>query len=394
MRIRIVLNHRMCRLWTSLAAIIAVWMMGATVAVAQDIAGTYAHVRDFDGTVPKSGASVTLTFTGGASGSVTLRATQPGETVTDTGTYSIHGNLITIRFNEVGWAAGNQHFQFDGCTLILPFKALSATPGPGTSTWRKQDSKCGGSGLGGFAAPGAPGAPAAPGAPGTGKGNLTELVGQWTGRGAGEEVRSRRPRVMTLTVKHNAEFFFHISGKGEIQGEGTIEYDLTQDTTGLDSLVASVRAAAGIAAGMPTGVPGQAAKTMGDVSKAPGVGLQYTAPHLKYGKEVRHFKFQGRLEKIGIENGIQQWRMYLDQVGDFPRPNGKVDNQLIAAWEVQGVKGEKPFPCWSPFLKNPGMLRRGPGGTWVVEFQETGTHRNGVKPWQEYSYVWMARQIK
>jgi hypothetical protein len=31
---------------------------------------------------------------------------------------------------------------------------------------------------------------------------------------------------------------------------------------------------------------------------------------------------------------------------------------------------------------------------WMAEFQEEGTHRNGVKPWQEYAYVWMARQNK
>ncbi len=138
-----------------------------------------------------------------------------------------------------------------------------------------------------------------------------------------------------------------------------------------------------------------AAKIIQESFKTPQLGLQYNAPHLKYGKEIRHFKFRGRVEKtVLMGGGGEQWRMSLEQIGDFAKPGGKADNQLVAAWEVQGVKEEKSFPCWSPFLENAGILRRGPGGSWVVEFQETGTHRNGVKPWQEYSYVWMARQIK
>lgn len=54
-------------------------------------------------------------------------------------------------------------------------------------------------------------------------------------------------------------------------------------------------------------------------------------------------------------------RMYLEQVGDYTTPEGKADNQLIAEWEVSGKKEEKPFPTWSPFLKDPGILRRGLG---------------------------------
>jgi hypothetical protein len=144
MKIRNIIKHRTFRSLPLLAVIFfGVCVVEAALSVAQNIAGSFAHVHDSDGTVPKRGATVEITFTGGTKGSVKLLATQPGETVTDTGTYSIKGNRITIHFKEVEWEAKNQPFQFDRCTLILPFKALSSSPGPGTSTWQKQDPECG-----------------------------------------------------------------------------------------------------------------------------------------------------------------------------------------------------------------------------------------------------------
>jgi hypothetical protein len=120
---------------------ISAWLL-IPAARAQTIGGVYIHVRDSDGTKPKAGATVTLTFKGAASGSLHLSAVQPGETVTDSGTYAMRNGLITIHFNEMEWEANRQPFQFDGCTLTLPFKALAGSPGAGTSVWRKTDAKC------------------------------------------------------------------------------------------------------------------------------------------------------------------------------------------------------------------------------------------------------------
>jgi hypothetical protein len=103
------------------------------------LTGTFTLVKDSDGTTPKAKATVTLTF---HSGVVSVSAVQPGETVEDTGTYVVAGNLITITFKEMEWEANKQPFTFNGCTLTLPFKALSATPGPGTSTWISQEPGC------------------------------------------------------------------------------------------------------------------------------------------------------------------------------------------------------------------------------------------------------------
>jgi len=111
-------------------------------ALGQNIAGAYHHVRDSDGSHPKKGATITLTFAGGLTGSLKMLAVQPGETEDDTGTYSIQGSRITIHFKEMEWESDRQAFEFDGCTLTLPFKALSGSSGPGTSTWRRQDPSC------------------------------------------------------------------------------------------------------------------------------------------------------------------------------------------------------------------------------------------------------------
>jgi len=107
-------------------------------ATAQSINGTYILVKDSDGSAPKKNATVTLIFIGGNTGTLAMSAVQPGEIVTDTGNYSIHNSLITIEFKEMEWEAKEQSFSLAGCTLTLPFKALSGSSGPGTSTWLKQ----------------------------------------------------------------------------------------------------------------------------------------------------------------------------------------------------------------------------------------------------------------
>jgi hypothetical protein len=108
-------------------------------AFAAGLNGTYTLVNDSDGSTPKKGAVVTITFKGTKSGTVSMTAVQPGETVTDTGTFSVTGGTITINFKEMGWQAKKQPFQLVGDKLVLPFKALGLTEGPGTSQWTKQD---------------------------------------------------------------------------------------------------------------------------------------------------------------------------------------------------------------------------------------------------------------
>ena len=124
---------------------------------------------------------------------------------------------------------------------------------------------------------------------------IKELRGTWTGRGASEEVRFRH-RLLTLIVKHETQFFFHVGEKGNVTGEGTVEYSLVQDTTGLDDLAAQIRGMLGL---LPSAVPSTAGSKIAQAAtkdKLNKLGkIQYKAPHLKYGKELRHFKFIGRI---------------------------------------------------------------------------------------------------
>jgi len=231
---------------------------------------------------------------------------------------------------------------------------------------------------------------------------IKEIQGTWTGSGGSSEVRYRHPRgLLILTVKHETNFFFHVDKKGDIKGEGTIIYNLERNTTGLDDLAAQVQGMIGM---LPTAIPstGGMSGQGHDLTKQ-GVGeltkLQYDAPHLKNGKQLRHFKFSGRIgfgitkvEGSGEEFENTQKVIYLEPVLNFTLPGGKPNSTLIAAWEVNHKKEESTFPCWSPFLKNPGKLRRGPGGIWLAEFFEEGKNREGKRVWKEYAYVWMTRK--
>jgi len=122
-------------------AVLFIFLM-LSVCQAASIDGTYLLVKDSDGTVLKKDAVVTITFKGASSGTLSMEAVQPGETVTDTGTFSVSGGNITINFKELEWKAAGQPFQLDGCNLTLPFKALGGSEGPGTSAWLKKSPSC------------------------------------------------------------------------------------------------------------------------------------------------------------------------------------------------------------------------------------------------------------
>lgn len=379
-----------------------------------------------------AGVLVTLVFTGQG---LEFRSLGGGQDISDQGNWSVDGSLISLDLPTLGKHVERKRYTRMGNVLILPFKVFS--DGQGNSSWQRASTggmSGGGSGSGGSGAgqgndgtdgqdgssgsqgeagsqgdSGEKGDDGSQGEAGRDGRDLTRqqldqerkscmLAGLYEGRAAGEEVRFRHPRgMLVLTVKHNAEFWFHVDGKGRLEGEGTITYDLTRDTVGLDRLVSSVQGLMGM---MPVpGAPGGGAKGQiadkmagtitGGVS---GVNqLQYDAPHLKNGAELRHFKFTGRAIVNETRNG---GKLVIDEVREYTTADGQVDNKLVAAWEVNLKKEESTFPCWSPFLKESGVFRRGPGALWVIEFQEKGTHREGKKPWQEYGYYWTARQTR
>jgi len=234
-------------------------------------------------------------------------------------------------------------------------------------------------------------------------GELARFAGTWTGHGAGEEVRFRdKNGLLVLTVKHKTEFVFEVDPQGKVQGEGSIEYSLERNTSGLDDLVAGVHSLMGLAQVPGTGVSGafgDAAKKVGEeATDVKGVTrIQYDAPHLKNGPEIRHFKFTGRIHKGSFKNSegrqVEAFLITLDEVLNFNRMGGEADNTLVAEYEVNKVKTEATFACWSPFISGDGVIRQGPGSIHVAEFQQQGRHRLGKRVWEEYGYVWLARQV-
>jgi hypothetical protein len=234
-------------------------------------------------------------------------------------------------------------------------------------------------------------------------GDLGIFAGTWSGHGAGEEVRFRdKNGLLVLTVKHKTEFVFQADRDGRIEGEGTIEYNLEKNTSGLDDLVAGVHSLMGLAQVPGIGVEGplgDAAQKIGEeATDVKGVTrIQYDAPHLKNGPEVRHFKFTGRIHAGSVKDSkgreAEAFLVTLDQVLNFSRMGGEPDNTLVAEYEVNKVRTEARFPCWSPFIEGSGVVRQGPGKIHVAEFQQQGSHRQGKKVWEEYGYVWLARQV-
>lgn len=232
---------------------------------------------------------------------------------------------------------------------------------------------------------------------------FASLAGTWTGHGAGEEVRFRdKNRLLILTVKHKTEFVFVVEADGSIQGEGTIEYNLERNTSGLDNLVAGVHALMGLAQVPSIGVKGPKGNVTEEIGKktseVPGVTrIQYEAPHLKNGPEIRHFKFTGKVTRGPVKDRhgkeAEGLLIFLDEVLNFTLPNGEPNSTLIAEYEVNKVKTESTFPCWSPFIEGAAIVRPGPGDIYIAEFQQQGKHRKGKKVWEEYAYVWLARQV-
>ena len=240
---------------------------------------------------------------------------------------------------------------------------------------------------------------------GTGNSPITlkRMVGDWTGKAAGAEVRFRRRgggiTVMTLTTKHAAEFFFTVRADGSIAGEGTVLYNLDPDLSGVEALAGAVK---GLLSLMPMpSVPG-AGKVTGHFGDAMTGAMQgvggVTSPTFSYkmknAPQQRHFRITGKVYQRG-----EEWRIRLESAGEYFTGSDlkAMDNQLWVEWEVNRVRETKPFPCWSPFLKSEsgdGKIRVSEGGTvFLADSSFSGTHRDNVSPWQEYTFTWQARRL-
>lgn len=155
----------------------------------------------------------------------------------------------------------------------------------------------------------------------------------------------------------------------------------------------------------------------------PGVTqIQYWYKGLSDGPQERRFAIKGKLLRMADGPKLE-----LEVDGDIPDP------QLNIEWMVNYKTDKASFPVWSPFLSAPGQLK--PSGTLrvyerrsdpitrtftdaatgkqqtvvipretthardiemqvpFVTFREEGEHRNSVRPWKGYEYVWQAHRI-
>lgn len=163
---------------------------------------------------------------------------------------------------------------------------------------------------------------------------------------------------------------------------------------------------------------------VGMLLSLPGVTqVQYYYKGLPNGPEKRKFKVKGKLEMFGGNPRIK-----LEMDGDV-----EGDKNLYVEYTVNYKKEKHPFPTWSPFTDksaavNPAgemktyerktiklerqfqdeatgdtvkisipkdftVAKNFYVGSPFVTFRETGTHRNNVKVWQNYEYVWNAFKV-
>src|SRR6187549_675521 len=97
---------------------------------AQGIKGKYRFIADSDGKEASAKSIITLQF---FDNTFKLKAEQPGNVVTDEGTYQLSGNKITISFKEMEQGKKTGNFTFQNGSLTLPFKMLNNATG--SSTW-------------------------------------------------------------------------------------------------------------------------------------------------------------------------------------------------------------------------------------------------------------------
>ncbi len=117
------LNPRRALPW--LLALSALFLVATSLAAPLP-GGTWRHFKDSDGKVPKSGASVEITF---GAGTFTLKAVQPGETVEDRGSFKVDGRTITLEFRELEKGRQSGPYSMSADTLVLPFTMLGDARG-------------------------------------------------------------------------------------------------------------------------------------------------------------------------------------------------------------------------------------------------------------------------
>lgn len=98
---------------------------------AQTIKGSYRFVEDSDGKQAGAKSIITLQF---FENTFKLKAEQPGNTVTDEGTYQVNGNKLTIKFKELEQGQKSGTYYLQNGMLTLPFKMLNNAAG--SSAWQ------------------------------------------------------------------------------------------------------------------------------------------------------------------------------------------------------------------------------------------------------------------
>ena len=127
---------------------------------------------------------------------------------------------------------------------------------------------------------------------------------------------------------------------------------------------------------------------------APGVTSPSYSYKMREAPQQRHFQIRGKAYK----DNQSVYKIHLEAFGDYFRAAdmSNPDNKLWVDYEVNLQRDQSSFPTWSPFLNGTdgdAIIREAAGGAVIrADSEFSGTHRNGVKAWEEYTFTWSARK--
>ena len=120
--------------WLAALVVLAVILAGPLAAQQGGIEGTYRFLKEQpSGTTPSKGSKILLTLLD--EGQVDIALSRPGEIVTDSGTYKLNGERISLELPAIGISIKAGPWSLRDEVLSLPIQLFSDKPG--TSQWQR-----------------------------------------------------------------------------------------------------------------------------------------------------------------------------------------------------------------------------------------------------------------
>jgi hypothetical protein len=195
-------------------------------------------------------------------------------------------------------------------------------------------------------------------------------------QGSGTARRVADLRVATLISNYNSDFWFTIDAQGNVDGYGTVRYELRLDDSKLRSLIALANSTFGKANSvLLSGIPGLAEVL--DITKVPPDILGVTA---RYNETMpsREGKIKGRVTGEGLH---LEWAT--------PPPTIPYTTYSIHM-NGEKVRRQETAPAYSPWIADARLLEAAPG-QWQAFVTGEAAHRTTAS--NQIFAFWTAHRV-